>query len=49
MPTNRRKREIRKLMAETGLNYTAAMREHDRRREAANEEPTHQGEAVQTE
>lgn len=37
MPTNRRKREIRKLMAEKGLNYTVAMREHDRLMAAAKE------------
>jgi transposase-like protein len=30
--SDRRKREIRKLMAETGMNYTRVARELDRRR-----------------
>jgi hypothetical protein len=33
--SNNRKRAIRALMAETGLKYTQAMRELDRRGEAA--------------
>jgi hypothetical protein len=33
--SNARTRAIRALMAETGMKYTAAMREHDRRRAAA--------------
>ncbi|GGK61488.1 hypothetical protein Sme01_03200 [Sphaerisporangium melleum] len=41
--SNSRKRAIRALMAETGLKYTAAMRELDRReaeREQGTAEPT---------
>lgn len=33
--SNNRKRAIRALMAETGLRYTQAMRDLDRRRDAA--------------
>lgn len=33
--SNNRKRKIRALMAETGMKYTQAMRELDRRQEAA--------------
>jgi hypothetical protein len=38
---DKRKREIRAIMAETGMNYTRAARENDRRRaEQAKEEAT---------
>jgi hypothetical protein len=38
MPSNNRKREIRALMAETGLNYMKAMRIVDERRAKARAE-----------